>query len=123
MAEYKSIFEIGEKVYLVNTTKSLAPLIREFTITRICWSAIMPPHNDIELEYTAYETEKGPASQWWRLYEDEKNIFHTRAKAEQCLEYLREIFKDDPLEMMPYEIGKARVEEAENNFVALYGRG
>ncbi len=111
MAEYKSIFKIGEKVYLVNTTDPLAPLIREFTITRIFWSAIMPPHSDVELEYTAYETEKGPASRWWRLYEDEKNIFH------------REVFKNDPLEKMPYEIAKARVEEAEDNFVTLQGRG
>lgn len=123
MAEYKSIFKIGEKVYLVNTTDPLAPLIREFTITKILWSAITPPHSDVKLEYTAYETEKGPASRWWNLYEDEKNIFHTRAKAEQCLEYLREVFKNDPLEKMPYEIGKARVEEAEDNFVTLYGRG
>lgn len=123
MAEDKSIFKIGEKVYLVNTTKPLAPRIREFTIIRIRWSAITPPHNDITLEYTAYETEKGPAGEWWSLYEDEKNIFHTRAKAEQCLEYLREVFKNDPLEKMPYEIAKARVEEAEDNFVTLYGRG
>ncbi len=122
MTEYKSIFKIGETVYFLNTTDVLAPLIREFTIVRICWSAIMPPHSDVELEYTAYETEKGLASRWWTLYEDGKNIFHTRAKAEQCLEYLREVFKNDPLEEMPYEIGKARVEEAEDRFVALWGR-
>lgn len=122
MAEYKSIFKIGETVYFLNTTDVLAPLIREFTIVRICWSAIMPPHNDIEMEYTAYETSKGPASRWWSLYEDPKNIFHTRAKAEQCLEYLREVFKNDPLEEMPHEIWKARVEEAEDRFVTLWGR-
>lgn len=123
MADYKSIFKIGKKVYLVNTTDPLAPLIREFTIIRICWSAIMPPHNDIELEYTAYETETRMHGRWWGLYEDEKNIFHTRAKAEQYLEYLREIFKDDPLEKMPYEISKVRVKEAEDKFVTLWGRG
>lgn len=118
MAEHKSIFKIGEKVYLLNITDTHAPVIRELKITKICRSIIIPSL----VEYTAYETGKEIDNRWW-FYGDEKNIFHTRAEAEQCLEYLREVFKDNPLEKMPFKMAQAYMEEALGKFIALQGRG
>lgn len=118
MAEYKSIFKIGEKVYLLNITDTHAPVIRELKITKICRSIIMPSL----VEYTAYETGKELDNRWW-FYGYEKNIFHTRTEAEQCLEYLREVFKDNPLEKMPFKMAQAHMEEALGKFIALQGRG
>ena len=118
MAEHKSIFKIGEKVYLLNITDTHAPVIRELKITKICRSIIIPSL----VEYTAYETGKEIDNQWW-FYGDEKNIFHTRAEAEQCLEYLKEVFKDNPLEKMPFRMAQAHMEEALGKFIALQGRG
>ena len=118
MAEHKSIFKIGEKVYLLNITDTGVPIIRELKITNICRSIIMPSI----VEYTAYEIGREIDNQWW-FYGDEKNIFHTRAEAEQCLEYLKEVFKDNPLEKMPREIAIACVDSAVDNFVTLQGRG
>ena len=74
------------------------------------------------VEYTAYEIGRELDNQWW-FYGDEKNIFHTRAEAEQCLEYLREVFKDNPLEKMPFKMAQAHMEEALGKFIALQGRG
>ena len=118
MAEHKSIFKIGEKVYLLNITDTHAPVIRELKITKICRSIIIP----LPVEYSAYETTGGPDSRWW-FYGNEKNIFHTRAEAEQCLEYLREVFKDNPLEKMPFRIAQAYMEEALGKFITLQGGG
>ena len=118
MAEHKSIFKIGEKVYLLNITDTHAPVIRELKITKICRSIIIPSL----VEYTAYETGKELDNRWW-FYGDEKNIFHTRVKAERCLKYLRKVFKGNPLEKMPREIAIACVDSAVDNFVTLQGRG
>ena len=118
MADYKSIFKIGETVYLLNITDTHAPVIRELKITKICRSIIIPSL----VEYTAYETGKELDNRWW-FYGDEKNIFPTRVKAERCLEYLRKVFKDNSLEKMPREIAIARVDSAVDNFVTLQGRG
>lgn len=118
MADYKSIFKIGETVYLLNITDTHAPVIRELKITKICRSIIIPSL----VEYTAYETGKEIDNRWW-FYGDEKNIFHTRVKAERCLEYLREVFKGNPLEKMPFKMAQAYMEEALGNFITLQGRG
>ena len=118
MAEHNSIFKIGEKVYLLNITDTHAPVIRELKITKICRSIIMPSL----VEYTAYEIGKELNNQWW-FYGYEKNIFHTRTEAEQCLEYLKEVFKDNPLEKMPFRMAQAHMEEALGKFIALQGRG
>ena len=118
MAEYKQSFEYGETVYLLNIADTGVPIIRELKITNICRSIIMPSL----VEYTAYEIGKELNNQWW-FYGYEKNIFHTRAEAEQCLEYLREVFKDNPLEKMPFRIAQACMEEALGNFITLQGRG
>lgn len=118
MAEYKQSFEYGETVYLLNIADTGVPIIRELVITKVYRSTIIP----LPVEYTAYETTGGPDSRWW-FYGYEKNIFHTRAEAEQCLEYLREVFKDNPLEKMPFRIAQACMEEALGKFIALQGRG
>ena len=118
MAEHKSIFKIGEKVYLLNITDTHAPVIRELKITKICRSIIIPSL----VEYTAYETGKEIDNRWW-FYGDEKNIFHTRVKAERCLKYLRKVFKGNPLEKMPFKIAQACMEEALGKFITLQGRG
>ena len=118
MAKYKQRFEYGETVYLLNITNTNAPVIRELKITNLCRSITIPSL----VEYTAYEIGKELDNQWW-FYGDEKNIFHTRAEAEQCLEYLREVFKDNPLEKMPFRIAQAHMEEALGNFITLQGRG
>ena len=118
MTEHKSIFKIGKKVYLLNITDTHAPVIRELKITNICRSIIMPSL----VEYTAYEIGRELDNQWW-FYGDEKNIFHTRAEAEQGLEYLKEVFKDNPLEKMPFRMAQAHMEEALGKFIALQGRG
>ena len=76
----------------------------------------------IAYPYTAYEIGRELDNQWW-FYGDEKNIFHTRAEAEQCLEYLKEVFKDNPLEKMPFRMAQAHMEEALGKFIALQGRG
>ena len=112
MAKYKQRFEYGETVYLLNITNTHAPVIRELKITNLCQSITIPSL----VEYTAYEIGKELDNQWW-FYGDEKNIFHTRVEAEQCLEYLREVFKDNPLEKMPREIAIAHVDSAVDNFV------
>ena len=118
MAEYRQSFEYGETVYLLNITNTHAPVIRELKITNICRSIIIPSL----VEYTAYETGKEIDNRWW-FYGDEKNIFHTRVKAERCLKYLRKVFKGNPLEKMPREIAIAHMEEALGKFIALQGRG
>lgn len=118
MAEYKQSFEYGETVYLLNIGDTGVPVIRELKITNICRSIIMPSI----VEYTAYEIGRELDNQWW-FYGYEKNIFHTRAEAEQCLEYLKEVFKDNPLEKMPFRIAQACMEEALGKFIALQGRG
>lgn len=118
MAEYKQSFEYGETVYLLNIADTGVPIIRELKITNICRSIIMPSL----VEYTAYEIGRERDNQWW-FYGDEKNIFHTRAEAEQCLEYLREVFKDNPLEKMPFRIAQACMEEALGKFITLQGWG
>lgn len=118
MAEYKQSFEYGETVYLLNTTNTHAPIIRELVITKVYRSIIIP----LPVEYSAYETTGGPDSRWW-FYGNEKNIFHTRTEAEQCLEYLKEVFKDNPLEKMPFKMAQAHMEEALGKFIALQGRG
>ena len=118
MAEYKQSFEYGETVYLLNIADTGVPIIRELKITKVYRSTIIP----LPVEYTAYETTGGPDSRWW-FYGYEKNIFHTRAEAEQCLEYLREVFKDNPLEKMPFKMAQAHMEEALGKFIALQGRG
>ena len=112
MAEYKQSFEYGETVYLLNIADTGVPIIRELVITKVYRSTIIP----LPVEYTAYETTGGPDSRWW-FYGYEKNIFHTRVEAEQCLEYLRKVFKDNPLEKMPREIAIAHVDSAVDNFV------
>lgn len=118
MAEYKQSFEYGETVYLLNIADTGVPIIRELVITNVCRSTFMPP----PVEYSAYETAEGPDSQWW-FYGNENNIFHTRVKAEQGLEYLRKMFKDKPLEKMPFRRAQAHMEKALSKFVTLYGRG
>lgn len=118
MEEYKQSFEYGETVYLLNMADTGVPIIRELVITNICRSIIMPSL----VEYTACEIGRELDNQWW-FYGDGKNIFHTRTEAEQCLEYLKEVFKDNPLEKMPREIAIAHMEEALGKFIALYGRG
>ena len=118
MAEYKQSFEYGETVYLLNIADTGMPIIRELVITNISRSIIISSL----VEYTAYETGKELDNQWW-FYGNEKNIFHTRAEAEQCLEYLREVFKDNPLEKMPFKIAQACMEEALGKFITLQGRG
>ena len=118
MAEYKQSFEYGETVYLLNIADTGVPIIRELVITKVYRSIIMP----LPVEYSAYETTGGPDSRWW-FYGNEKNIFHTRTEAEQCLEYLREVFKDNPLEKMPFKMAQAYMEEALGKFIALQGRG
>ena len=118
MAEYKQSFEYGETVYLLNIADTGVPIIRELVITNICRSRIMPSL----VEYTAYEIGRELDNQWW-FYGDEKNIFHTRAEAEQCLEYLREVFKDNPLEKMPFKMAQAHMEEALGKFIAEFKWG
>ena len=118
MAEYRQSFEYGETVYLLNIADTGVPIIRELKITNICRSIIMPSL----VEYTAYEIGRELDNQWW-FYGDEKNIFHTRAEAEQCLEYLKEVFKDNPLEKMPFRMAQAHMEEALGKFIALQGWG
>ena len=118
MAEYRQSFEYGETVYLLNIADTGVPVIRELKITNICRSVIMSS----VVEYTAYEIGKELNNQWW-FYGYEKNIFHTRAEAEQCLEYLKEVFKDNPLEKMPFRMAQAHMEEALGKFIALQGRG
>ena len=118
MEEYKQSFEYGETVYLLNIADTGVPIIRELKITNICRSIIMPSI----VEYTAYEIGREIDNQWW-FYGDEKNIFHTRVKAERCLKYLRKVFKGNPLEKMPREIAIACVDSAVDNFVTLQGRG
>ena len=118
MAEYKQSFEYGETVYLLNIADTGLPIIRELKITNICRSIIMPSL----VEYTAYEIGRELDNQWW-FYGYEKNIFHTRAEAEQCLEYLKEVFKDNPLEKMPFRMAQAHMEEALGKFIALQGWG
>ena len=118
MEEYRQSFEYGETVYLLNITNTHAPVIRELKITNLCRSITIPSL----VEYTAYEIGKELDNQWW-FYGDEKNIFHTRAEAEQCLEYLKEVFKDNPLEKMPFRMAQAHMEEALGKFIALQGRG
>lgn len=118
MAKYKQSFEYGETVYLLNIADTGVPIIRELKITNICRSIIIPSL----VEYTAYETGKELDNRWW-FYGNEKNIFHTRVKAERCLKYLRKVFKDNPLEKMPREIAIACVDSAVGNFVTLQGRG
>ena len=118
MAEYRQSFEYGETVYLLNIADTGVPIIRELKITNICRSIIMPSI----VEYTAYEIGRELDNQWW-FYGDEKNIFHTRAEAEQCLEYLKEVFKDNPLEKMPFRMAQAHMEEALGKFIALQGWG
>ena len=118
MEEYKQSFEYGETVYLLNIADTGVPIIRELKITNICRSIIMPSL----VEYTAYEIGKELNNQWW-FYGYEKNIFHTRTEAEQCLEYLKEVFKDNPLEKMPFRMAQAHMEEALGKFIALQGRG
>ena len=118
MDEYKQSFEYGETVYLLNIADTGVPIIRELKITNICRSIIMPSL----VEYTAYETGKELDNRWW-FYGNEKNIFHTRAEAERCLEYLREVFKGNPLEKMPFKMAQAYMEEALGKFIALQGRG
>ena len=118
MAEYKQSFEYGETVYLLNIADTGVPIIRELKITNICRSIIMPSL----VEYTAYEIGRELDNQWW-FYGYEKNIFHTRAEAEQCLEYLKEVFKDNPLEKMPFRMAQAHMEEALGKFIALQGWG
>ena len=112
MAEYKQSFKYGETVYLLNIADTGVPIIRELVITKVYRSTIIP----LPVEYTAYEIGKERDNQWW-FYGYERNIFHTRAEAEQCLEYLRKVFKDNPLEKMPREIAIARVDSAVDNFV------
>lgn len=118
MAEYKQSFEYGETVYLLNIADTGVPIIRELVITKVYRSIIIP----LPVEYSAYETTGGPDSRWW-FYGNEKNIFHTRAEAEQCLEYLREVFKDNPLEKMPFRIAQAYMEEALGKLITLQGGG
>lgn len=118
MAEYKQSFKYGETVYLLNIADTGVPIIRKLVITKVYRSIIIPS----PVEYSAYETTGGPDSRWW-FYGHEKNIFHTRAEAEQCLEYLREVFKDNPLEKMPFKIAQAYMEEALGKFITLQGRG
>lgn len=118
MAEYKQSFEYGETVYLLNIADTGVPIIRELKITKVYQPIIMP----LPVEYTAYEIGKELNNQWW-FYGYEKNIFHTRTEAEQCLEYLREVFKDNPLEKMPFRMAQAHMEEALGKFIALQGRG
>lgn len=118
MAEYKQSFKYGETVYLLNIADTGVPIIRELVITKVYRSIIIP----LPVEYSAYETTGGPDSRWW-FYGNEKNIFHTRAEAEQCLEYLREVFKDNPLEKMPFKMAQTHMEEALGKFIALQGRG
>ena len=118
MAKYKQRFEYGETVYLLNITNTHAPVIRELKITNLCRSITIPSL----VEYTAYEIGKELDNQWW-FYGYEKNIFHTRTEAEQCLEYLKEVFKDNPLEKMPFRMAQAHMEEALGKFIALQGRG
>lgn len=117
MAEYES-FKLGETVYLLNIADTGEPIIRELVITKVYRSTFMPP----PVEYSAYEIGKERDNQWW-FYGNEKNIFHTRAEAEQCLEYLREVFKDNPLEKMPFRIAQACMEEALGKFITLQGWG
>lgn len=118
MAEYKQSFKYGETVYLLNIADTGVPIIRELVITNISRSIIISSL----VEYTAYETGKELDNQWW-FYGNEKNIFHTRAEAEQCLEYLREVFKDNPLEKMPFRIAQAYMEEALGKLITLQGGG
>lgn len=118
MAEYKQSFEYGETVYLLNIADTGVPIIRELKITKVYRSTIIP----LPVEYTAYEIGKERDNQWW-FYGYEKNIFHTRAEAEQCLEYLKEVFKDNPLEKMPFMMAQAHMEEALGKFIALQERG
>ena len=118
MAEYKQSFTYGETVYLLNIGDTGVPIIRELKITKVYRSTIIP----LPVEYTAYEIGRERDNQWW-FYGDEKNIFHTRAEAEQCLEYLREVFKDNPLEKMPFKMAQAHMEEALGKFITLQGRG
>ena len=118
MAEYKQSFKYGETVYLLNIADTGVPIIRELVITKVYRPIIIP----LPVEYSAYETTGGPDSRWW-FYGNEKNIFHTRAEAEQCLEYLREVFKDNPLEKMPFKMAQAHMEEALGKFITLQGRG
>ena len=118
MGEYKQSFEYGETVYLLNIADTGVPIIRELKITKVYRSTII----HLPVEYTAYETGKELDNQWW-FYGNEKNIFHTRTEAEQCFKYLREVFKDNPLEKMPREIAIACVDSAVGNFVTLQGRG
>lgn len=117
MAEYKQSFKYGETVYLLNIANTGVPIIRELVITNISRSIIISSL----VEYTAYEIGKELDNRWW-FYGNEKNIFHTRAEAEQCLEYLREVFKDNPLEKMPFKIAQAYMEEALDKFITLQGR-
>ena len=117
MADYES-FKLGETVYLLNIADTGEPIIRELVITKVYRSTIIPP----PVEYSAYETAEGPDSRWW-FYGHENNIFHTRAKAEQGLKYLRKMFKDNPLEKMPFRRAQAYMEKALSKFVTLYGRG
>lgn len=117
MAEYKQSFKYGETVYLLNIADTGVPIIRELVITKVYRPIIIP----LPVEYSAYETTGGPDSRWW-FYGNEKNIFHTRTEAEQCLEYLREVFKDNPLEKMPFKIAQAYMEEALGKFITLQGR-
>lgn len=117
MAEYKQSFKYGETVYLLNIADTGVPIIRELVITKVYRPIIIP----LPVEYTAYEIGKERDNQWW-FYGNEKNIFHTRAEAEQCLEYLREVFKDNPLEKMPFRIAQAYMEEALGKFITLQGR-
>lgn len=118
MAEYKQSFKYGETVYLLNIADTGVPIIRELVITNISRSIIISSL----VEYTAYETGKELDNRWW-FYGNEKNIFHTRAEAEQCLEYLREVFKDNPLEKMPFRIAQAYMEEALGKLITLQGGG
>ena len=118
MADEIKEFEWGETVYLLNIADTGVPIIRELVITKVYRPIIIP----LPVEYSAYETTGGPDNRWW-FYGNEKNIFHTRAEAEQCLEYLREVFKDNPLEKMPFRIAQAYMEEALGKFIALQGRG
>ena len=118
MAEYKQSFKYGETVYLLNIADTGVPVIRELVITKVYRSTIIP----LPVEYTAYEIGKEIDNRWW-FYGDEKNIFHTRTEAEQCLEYLREVFKDNPLEKMPFKMAQACMEEALGKFITLQGRG
>lgn len=117
MAEYKQSFKYGETVYLLNIADTGVPIIRELVITKVYRPIIIP----LPVEYSAYETTGGPDSRWW-FYGNEKNIFHTKTEAEQCLEYLREVFKDNPLEKMPFKIAQAYMEEALGKFITLQGR-